>query len=251
MTSAKFLNLTFSCISECVPIKIWISPEASHFKRGARAICVGRPAKAFEGYFKNSDEVARPILIPRGPKYFMNSPKSWRANTSVGAMYATWYPFFTAAREDKSATIVFPEPTSPSSNLDIGFSSDKFSKIFATAFACAWVSGKGSFFIKSSNSFFGTWILNALCSSLSFRQDWRKSWITKISSNEKRFLAASAHFLSLGKWISSKDFLNAGKLYFFNTSSGINSFKSSGEIFVKIFLSAKRSQREVSPRVSG
>ncbi len=153
------------------------------------------------------------------------------------------------------ATIVLPEPTSPSRRRDMGFggpfSGVKFFKILSIAFFWAPVSSNGSFFIKVSSSVCGFFIENDGCWSRDFRQLWRESWIKNISSNENRFLAASAHLTPRGKCISRSAVFKEGRLYFFKMSSGMWSSKLSSGILPQTRFRAKRSQRDVSPRVSG
>src|SRR3989344_7784751 len=62
ITSAKFLNLTLSCIKECVPIRMGISPLAVHFKSWALEIFVASLGLTLEGNFWQPEEVIRPIL---------------------------------------------------------------------------------------------------------------------------------------------------------------------------------------------
>src|SRR3989338_5412725 len=142
------------------------------------------------------------------------------------------------------ATIVLPEPTSPSRRRDMGFggpfSGVKFFKILSIPF-----------FIKVSSSVCGFFIENDGCWSRDFRQLWRESWIKNISSNENRFLAASAHLTPRGKGISRSAVFKEGRLYFFKMSSGMWSSKLSSGILPQTRFRAKRSQRDVSPRVSG
>src|SRR3989338_4566719 len=77
----------------CVPIKIGISPFATHFKSCAREIVVQLSEFVLEGNFRQPDPVIKPIFIGSPPagglKYSIKDSKCWVARISVGAMYAT------------------------------------------------------------------------------------------------------------------------------------------------------------------
>src|SRR3989344_1829115 len=60
-TNARFLNLTVFWIRVCVPIKIGISPFATHFKSCAREIVVQPLGFNLEGNFLQPEPVMRPI----------------------------------------------------------------------------------------------------------------------------------------------------------------------------------------------
>ena len=57
--------------------------------------------------------VSRATSTPVGARYFEMFAKCCWARTSVGAMMQAWQPFPTAIRDESTATMVLPEPTSP------------------------------------------------------------------------------------------------------------------------------------------
>src|SRR3989344_1192007 len=80
-----------------VPIRIGISPLATHFKSCVREIVVHPSGFNLEGNFRQPLPVIRPILMGmlappvsgRGEKYLIKDSKCWVARISVGAIYAT------------------------------------------------------------------------------------------------------------------------------------------------------------------
>ena len=73
----------------------------------------------------------------------------WCASTVVGHNTATWRPFSTTRIAARSATSVFPNPTSPHNNRSIGYGSDRSSWTAAIAIAWSGVSSCGN---RASNA---------------------------------------------------------------------------------------------------
>ncbi|CAB4559361.1 unannotated protein [freshwater metagenome] len=119
----RSLNLTLSLSSACVPITIPACPEAAKASASLRSAELCEPVSkvicvAFSG----------PPNIPpfaRDPNNFSMVRRCCAANTSVGARSAACPPLSTTANMARSATTVFPEPTSPCSKRCIGISAAK------------------------------------------------------------------------------------------------------------------------------
>src|SRR3989344_1570736 len=83
---AKFLNLTVFWIRACVPIKIGISPFATHFRSCAREMAVQSAGFVLEGNLRQPDPVIKPMFIGKCLKYSIKDSKCWVAKISVGAI---------------------------------------------------------------------------------------------------------------------------------------------------------------------
>ena len=99
-TSCKSLYTVVLLNKAWVPTKMFISPAFSAFKSGERAAALIVPLK----------KAAR---TPTGSKRRAIVSACCLAKISVGAMTAHWPPQSIARRQAKTATKVFPEPTSP------------------------------------------------------------------------------------------------------------------------------------------
>ena len=116
-------------------------------------------------------------------------------------MNAPWKPLWTVLTSAKSATAVFPEPTSPWISLRIG---NLLSISFETArktFFWSPVSSKGNFLSADlTNSPFFLWLIPNRSSWVCFFINISPHWIKNSSSKAKRRLAWSSSIKSFGKW---------------------------------------------------
>ena len=130
MTRPRRLNLTSFCKSLCVPMAMSISPVARPFsaapvslpllKRDSSAMRIGQSAK--------------------------RSLKVWKccsASSVVGVSTATCMPSATATKAARSATSVFPKPTSPHTTRSIGLSFAMSASTSSMAFCWSGVGVNG------------------------------------------------------------------------------------------------------------
>ena len=107
-TSPSSRNPTGSCTSAWVPTARWIDPAASSAWSSRRFRAGVAPVSSAT---RNRDDSSSFRIVK----------KCCSARISVGAMKATWKPFSSATSAASSATIVFPDPTSPWSSRFIGW----------------------------------------------------------------------------------------------------------------------------------
>ena len=96
----KSLKLTGFCIRECVPIINCISPDANSLRIIFFSFC---------GIL----DVIKPHVILTLSQYSFMLSKCCSANISVGAIKATCFSSAITIAAVRTATMVFPEPTSP------------------------------------------------------------------------------------------------------------------------------------------
>ena len=143
INSPKSLHFTSLLKSLCVPITISTFLSSSSFTVFFCSFCV-------LNLLSKSTDIGYSFIL------CLNSKYCWFANTVVGAKYATCFPSITALNAALIATSVFPYPTSPHSNLSIGF---MFSISFFTSFMQR---------IWSSVSWYGNDDSNSSCHGVSF-----------------------------------------------------------------------------------
>src|SRR6056297_2195756 len=123
------------------------------------------------------------------------------------------------------ATMVLPDPTSPSNNLFIGMFFLRSFIMFHAAFF--WASVKSKF--KDLTNFLVFFslkiILGALFCFLFSLIIWFLRWIKRNSSNFNLFLAFWRRILFLGKWTSFKAESKSIKLYLFLIILGSQSLR--------------------------
>ncbi|CAB4657858.1 unannotated protein [freshwater metagenome] len=114
----KSLNSTFSPRRACVPIIIPAAPVAANESASLRAGALCDPVISVSRVALS----ALPSVPPsaNGPKSFSKVRTCCAAKTSVGARRAACPPLSTTANIARSATTVFPEPTSPCSKRCMG-----------------------------------------------------------------------------------------------------------------------------------
>ena len=246
---ARFLKETPCWIRAWVPIKIFKSFFLRSFNNFSREILFVFPLeKIWE-----SDPVKNPIFILEFFNVWQNSLKCWWVKISVGAIIVVWKLFFAAAKETIIATIVLPDPTSPSKRRFIGFSFSKSFTICQTAFLWASVKLKGRFFIKFWNSFFKFSSKIIFCAWPFLQVNFcfkTKSWIKKSSSKANRCRAFSIISWLIGKWIWRIAWRLSINFCLINIFAGRNSWICFGPTNFKSDWICQRSQREESFSVS-
>ncbi len=130
-TNPSEWNLTPSSMSAWVPMRIWSVPASS-------SACITSRS------FLRVDPVSRRTFIPNGAASFRNVSKCCVARISVGAIRHACVPLSSAMSIAMSATIVFPEPTSPCSRRFICLPEPTSALISFNTRFCASVSGHGS-----------------------------------------------------------------------------------------------------------
>ena len=141
----RFLNSTSLLSNLCVPIIISISPSFNFLIISSCSFFV-------LNLFSNS------ILIGKSFILSLNASYCWFASIVVGTKYATCFWSIQALKAPRIATSVLPYPTSPQSNLSIGFG---FSiSVFSSCIALNW----------SAVSSYSKLLSNCFCHSVSFEK---------------------------------------------------------------------------------
>ncbi len=105
--SPRFLKFKSLDKIRCVPTTISILPSLIFLKISLV-------------FSRDSSLVNLSISIPSRANLFLKVSECWSASTVVGERITTCFPFNTARRAARSAISVFPNPTSPTTNLSIG-----------------------------------------------------------------------------------------------------------------------------------
>ena len=120
ITNPRSAKSTPSVRSACVPITMPAEPFLISAKAFFRSALLSEPVN-----FEIRVALSLPPSIPalaRSPINFEIDRKCCCAKTSVGANNAACPPLSTTVRAARSATIVFPDPTSPCNKRCIGWS---------------------------------------------------------------------------------------------------------------------------------
>ena len=135
------------------------SPRLANFISFASSACVPivistAPSRKASRFFFICDEVTNLeswltlIFVPRNRS--SKDLKCCLANNVVGAIIATCVPAFAAMKAARNATSVLPNPTSPHTNLSIGFPEDISVTTSSIAFIWSSVSTYGK---RAQNAF--------------------------------------------------------------------------------------------------
>ena len=133
MARPRFLNLTLSSSTAWVPTKIWSVPFSSSEWMIFRSAALVEPVKSL--MFTPVPKSASERLL-----------KCCCAKISVGAIIQLWKPLSIAISIESSATMVFPEPTSPCRRRFICIGSLMSFRISFKTLFWALVSSKGILF---------------------------------------------------------------------------------------------------------
>ena len=202
----RLRNRAPSWISEWVPTTNWAQPLAT-------ALRVSRRSAA------PSPAVSRATRIPCDSRSPWMVEKCCSASTSVGAISAACAPCAITTSAATTATMVFPEPTSPwSSRRIISGDSNSFA-IVASASDCEPVRRNGRTRrtrSRTSSSTVKVWSPGRPVRSCR-RRNWRPSAKRKNSSKmsrrwpaERRWPSDSSEAPGGGKWTSSRAFFREG-----------------------------------------